>query len=129
MRLVIICLFLICLLCGCAPSGFPSPGTPGEPSLEPPKPPEFSEAEAVKLAKQHLSAKLSISDEEITVVSVEKVDWPDTSLGLPEPGKVYAQVIVPGFRIVLAAKGEEYEYHAGKVGEKMVVIPVPRKGT
>lgn len=92
-------------------------------------PPEFSEAEAVKLAKEHLAANLGITIEEIAVISVEKVNWPDTSLGLPEPDRVYAQVIIPGFKITLMASGQEYHYHAGWVVNKMVVIPAETRPT
>jgi hypothetical protein len=42
---------------------------------------------------------------------VEAVDWSDTSLGCPEPGMAYAQVITPGYLIVLGAAGQTYEYH------------------
>lgn len=128
MRIAILALISLFLF-SCAPPGFPTPGTPGQPPPEPPKPPEFTQEEAVRLAKQHLALRLSIPVEEITVVSVEKVDWPDTSLGLPEPDKVYAQVIVPGFKISLRASGQDYLYHAGWLKNKMVVVPVPRRGS
>jgi hypothetical protein len=48
---------------------------------------------------------------EITILSVEAVDWPDASLGCPQPDKGYAQVITPGYRLVLGVKGETYEVH------------------
>ena len=67
----------------------------------------------VYLAKEDLAKQLGISVESISVESVEQVDWPDASLGCPEPGKVYAQVITPGFRILLQANGKTYEYHSG----------------
>jgi hypothetical protein len=86
-------------------------------------PPQPSQEEAVALAKQDLAAELKISPDQITVVSVEKVDWPDTSLGLPKPDIAYAQVIVPGFKITLRALGQDYVYHAGLIGNKMVVLP------
>jgi hypothetical protein len=121
MRLLIICLFLTCLLCACAPSGIPysPPGEGGFPEKPPTQP---SQEEAVALAKQHLAAELKISPEQITVVSIEKVDWPDTSLGLPKPDMAYAQVIVPGFKITLRALEQDYVYHAGVIGNKMVVL-------
>jgi hypothetical protein len=50
------------------------------------------------------------------VVRVEAVEWPDTSLGCPKPGEFYAQVITPGYLIVLAVDGEEIEYHADEAG-------------
>jgi hypothetical protein len=63
-------------------------------------------------AEQDLSQRLGIAAEEISLVTIESVDWPDASLGCPEPGKMYAQVITPGHRFILAAKGQEYAYHA-----------------
>ncbi len=51
--------------------------------------------------------------DEITVVSTEEVEWSDSSLGCPEPDTMYAQVITPGYVIVLESGGHTYEYHAG----------------
>ena len=64
----------------------------------------------VQLAKEDLARRLELSVSEISLISVEAVDWPDTSLGCPEPGMAYAQVITPGFRVVLEAGGQRYEY-------------------
>jgi hypothetical protein len=64
------------------------------------------------LARQDLAQKLKLPIEAIRVVSVEAVEWPDTSLGCPQPGMAYAQVITPGFRVVLAAKDQTVEYHS-----------------
>jgi len=70
-------------------------------------------------ARQALAHWLGISSEEIEVIEVEEVEWPDTSLGSPEPGMVYAQVITPGCRITLEVAGETYEVHTG--GQQMVL--------
>ena len=45
------------------------------------------------------------------VIVIAKVEWGNTSLGNPEPGMMYAEVIVPGFKIVLEADGVFYMYH------------------
>jgi hypothetical protein len=47
----------------------------------------------------------------VVVVSVEDREWSDSSLGCPKPGQFYAQVITPGFLIVVEAAGQRYEYH------------------
>jgi len=47
------------------------------------------------------------------MIKVEEVEWPDTSLGCPEPGKAYLTVIVPGWRVVMEVGDEVYEYHSG----------------
>lgn len=62
-------------------------------------------------ARRDLAQRLGIAATVVTVRSVESVDWPDASLGCPQPGMMYAQVITPGYRIVLEADGQRYEYH------------------
>jgi hypothetical protein len=67
---------------------------------------------AVQLAVADAAGQLGIAADAITVLSVEAVEWGDASLGCPEPGMMYAQVVTPGYRIVLEAGGQTYEYHA-----------------
>ena len=83
----------------------PDQGTP-EASLP------YEARRLVQMAKEDLARRLELSVSEISVISVEAVDWPDTSLGCPEPGMMYAQVITPGYLIVLDAKGQTCEYHS-----------------
>jgi len=64
-------------------------------------------------AREALANLLGISKEEIEVIKVEEVEWPDTSLGCPEPGRAYLQVIVPGCRVVMRVGDDVYEYHSG----------------
>ncbi len=64
-------------------------------------------------AKTDLSARTGVPVDQIQVVSVEPVTWPDASLGCPQPGMMYAQVLTPGLRIRLQANGQVYEYHTG----------------
>jgi hypothetical protein len=47
----------------------------------------------------------------ITLVAAEPVVWPDGSIGCPEPGMMYTQALVEGYRIVLGVDGEEVVYH------------------
>ena len=61
--------------------------------------------------KEDLARRLSITVDGIGLVEAEAVEWPDASLGCPQSGMMYAQVITPGFRVVLEAKGQTYEYH------------------
>jgi hypothetical protein len=75
----------------------------------------------VDTAKNDLAKRLNISIEQVHVVKIEKVDWPDTSLGYREEGMMYAQVITPGFRIILKAGDISYEYHSDY---KRIIGPV-----
>jgi hypothetical protein len=64
-------------------------------------------------AVDDLAALLGVETNAIEVVSVEMVVWPDGSLGCPQPGMAYIQVLQDGLRIRLAADGAIYEYHSG----------------
>lgn len=65
----------------------------------------------VQRAIDRMARVLEVPPTEIQVVSHEVVDWPDTSLGAPRPGYMYAQVITPGFKVVLRHGDKCYEYH------------------
>lgn len=52
---------------------------------------------------------VDISD--VAVQTIEKTEFPDASLGVPEPGKMYVQVITPGYIIRLIVDDTVYEYH------------------
>lgn len=87
----------------------PTPATPGT------KQPSDAR-QIVEIAKEDLARRLGLSPGEISVTSVEAVAWPDASLGCPQQGMMYAQVITPGFLIVLEAGGQTYEYHSDEGG-------------
>jgi hypothetical protein len=52
----------------------------------------------------------------LTIVSAEVVDWPDTFLGCPVDGAFAAQVITPGYRVVVEYEGERIEVHTDMTG-------------
>jgi hypothetical protein len=64
------------------------------------------------LARAELARELAIAEADIAVVSVEEIEWRDSSLGCPKPGVNYLQVITPGYKITLVAQGKSYEYHS-----------------
>lgn len=98
-----------------------------------PEAPRLSGGFIEERAREALANWLGISSEEIEVVEVEEVEWPDTSLGCPEPGKAYLQVIVLGCRVVMRVNDEVYEYHSGggqgvlcdQQGHRISVVPSP----
>ena len=65
------------------------------------------------LARDDAVERSGVKLETLVIKSVEAVEWPNTSLGNPEPGMSYAQVIVPGFKLVLELRrtGSTYTYH------------------
>ena len=67
----------------------------------------------VRQAIEDLAQRKSISPDEVEVVSVEEVVWPDTSMGCPHPDMRYTQVLQDGMRIMLRVNGRDYAYHSG----------------
>jgi hypothetical protein len=65
----------------------------------------------VDLAMTDLAANLDLSVDQVTPQAVEAYTFPDTSLGLPQAGMMYAQVLTPGYIITLEADGQTYTYH------------------
>jgi hypothetical protein len=63
------------------------------------------------LARRDLGKRLGVPLEQIEFVSAEEVTWRDAALGCPQPGMFYAQVLSPGYRLMLKASGQIYTYH------------------
>ncbi|MBN1994200.1 MAG: hypothetical protein JW953_15995 [Anaerolineae bacterium] len=66
---------------------------------------------ALAAAIDHLAQHAGVPPAKITLVSMEERQWSDASLGCPQEGFMYAQVITPGYLIVLETQGRQYEYH------------------
>ncbi len=75
----------------------------------------------VDLAVGHLSAALNVPADQVRPVQVTPRDFPDASLGAPQEGEMYAQVVTPGYVIELSHGGVPYVYH-GSGGR---VVPAP----
>jgi hypothetical protein len=82
----------------------PSLPTPEDPGLQ----------SLVEKAKSDLGERLSISLTQINLVEMTEVEWSDSSLGCPQPGMDYLQVITPGYLILLEADAQTYEYHSNR---------------
>jgi hypothetical protein len=110
MKIILVALLLmVFLISGCLETK-PGNTTVGNITVGSSVTPEYPPV--VDMAKSDLAKRLNISEEQIHFVKQEKKDWPDTSLGFPEEGKMYAQVVTPGFVIILEAGGKQYEYHS-----------------
>jgi len=72
-----------------------------------------SEQEIINRARADLAQRLAMNESEITKQSIEQADFGDAALGAPVAGEMSAQVITPGWRIRLSARGQTYEYRAG----------------
>jgi len=103
-------------------AGNPSPPLPGRNSPPPSvdsaaaSPSWLIEADpgslaAVERAQKFLANSVGIAAVDIQIEEVEAVDWPDGSLGCPESGQMYIQVITPGYRVRMRSGDRTYEVH------------------
>jgi hypothetical protein len=63
------------------------------------------------LVKEDLATRLGVEMDVITPIFVVPAEWPDSSLGCPEPDMMYTQVITPGYQIRLMVDERPYIYH------------------
>lgn len=105
------------LLTACATAGSAPPERPTAAMTT--TPPWPTAAAALLPAVLDDAAKRSqVPAEQLRVVSMQAVTWPDGSLGCPQPGRLYTQALVPGWRITIAAAGSRapLQYHASQRG-------------
>ena len=79
----------------------------------------------VERAIDDLATRNGTDRSRVIVESVEQVGWRDSSLGCPQPGMMYAQVLTPGFRIILQLNQARYIYHAD-LNRRVMLCENPR---
>ena len=139
-RVLSLVVVVLMLIAACTPAVTPAPASPAvveETSVPEPMPtqaptepeptsaPDVSESEnpgAVEQAIAALAQLLGIAPDQIKLVSVEGVDWPDGCLGVQQWGVMCAQAITPGFKVVLEANGVPFEYHTNHDGSALAVV-------
>ena len=82
----------------------PSLPLPADPSLR----------NLIEKATLDLALRLAVDIHDIDLVEASPVVWPDGSLGCPQEGILYAQVLTPGYLIRLQAGEQVFEYHASQ---------------
>lgn len=75
-------------------------------------------------AIQFAAEEFGVEAETLRVQSVEAMQWPDASLGCPQPDMVYAAVITPGYLVTVEHAGKTYAVHTDSRidGEKIVCL-------
>lgn len=61
-----------------------------------------------------LATTLNVPAPSITVVSEIEAQWPDSSLGCPQPGQAYVQAVTSGYVFILKSGDTDYEVHVDK---------------
>jgi hypothetical protein len=82
----------------------------------------------VAIFQDDLARRALVKHADISVVSATEQQWPDGAMGCAQPGAMYTQMIVPGYRVVLEAAGNRYAYHSDRRGNFIVCsngMPLP----
>ena len=124
---------VVAIACGTDPDG-PEPTPPddapgaSEPGdhedADPGEDTTTGDSREVTLAIADAAERTDVPAEDIEVVEFALVTWPDGAIGCPEPGMVYTQALVDGYRIVLDADGTQLTYH-GATGAAPFLCPSP----
>src|SRR5579871_6645050 len=106
------------LLSACSPTTSPAPPTQSVPTALPTVPASLpgSNAQpdpqpAVNAALQDAATHLGVSPNQLHVDQAEARQWPDASLGCPQPGQLYSQIVTPGFLILISMGNKQLEHH------------------
>lgn len=121
----LICTLGLAWVAGCAAAG---PGPGGSPAAPPAgvAPGTRATLEQVGAAARADAARRSgVAADALQLVSAERVTWRDGGLGCPQPGMAYTMALVPGFRVVLKAGSESFDYHADQRGN-LLLCPAGR---
>jgi hypothetical protein len=97
-----------------APTQQPHPTTTGQGGMD---------TLPVARAKSFLADKLNVNNGPIQIVDVQRVQWPDTCLGVQQPGIMCAMHVVDGFKITLSVNDQSYEVHSNLDGSQIVLVP------
>ncbi len=65
----------------------------------------------IQAAIRDLQSRLNVTTGLVQIISVEAVEWNDASLGCARPSSMSAQVITPGYLVVLQVEDQQYTYH------------------
>ena len=117
---------LVALACAAPPAERPEtgPAREGRPAAGAPTAPAAAPTELIERMVADLAERAGAATDPIEIREAEAVTWPDAALGCPEPGRMYAQMLVPGFRVVLEVGGRSYDYHAAESG-RFVLCETP----
>jgi hypothetical protein len=105
------------LAAGLLLGGFPAPLWSAEPPAI--RVEDSPEAHAGSVARQAVADALGIESDGVRVVSTVFREFPDGSLGCPQPGMAYGQVISPGYQVLVEAGGRRFDVRVAGTGGRI----------
>ena len=114
---VVILVFVGFVLAACGTNRPNAPATQN-PALGEALPPDV----ALNVQNQ-ISEALGVPLDSIQIQNIEKMDWPNSCLGLPEGDEVCAEVITPGWLLTFNIDNQEYQYRVDSTGTVVRLQP------
>ena len=116
-------LFLVLLIAALLFSACAAPATPAsQPTTVPTQAPTSTPVPTMPAGDQtppfmsgvvrFAAEKFNANANQVKVLKIEPVNWPDSCLGAAQPGEFCAQVITPGYRLTVEINGKTYELHS-----------------
>ena len=107
---VLVCAGLMLVACGTSQSNAQAPQV--NPTLAEVIPPDV----ALKV-QNTVSEVMGVPVESIELQNIEKMDWPNSCLGLPSEGdEVCAESITPGWLLTFNINDQQYQYRVDSTG-------------
>lgn len=72
----------------------------------------LTKEQAVDIASRDLAGRLGLPSRDVTVTKTEETQFPNAALGAPTEDEMAAMMMTPGWRIILRAEMNDYEYRA-----------------
>jgi hypothetical protein len=97
------------------PTRIPAPALNDQPSGQPVSTASIP-IEVRRAVVADAARRFSVPENAVVLKRAEQVTWPDGALGCPEPGMMYTQALVPGFRVIAKTVAGELSYHTDAAG-------------
>ncbi len=75
--------------------------------------------QTVSIARQYLANLLGVNINQVELVSVQQEQWPNACLGLPQTNESCAQVLTPGYQVLLRVNGQLYQVRTDTSGQQI----------
>jgi hypothetical protein len=72
--------------------------------------------EAVAKVRAQVARNLNISEGQVIVMAAMEKEWPNACLGIQYSGEACAEVITPGYEVVVQANGKEFILRTNQSG-------------
>jgi hypothetical protein len=105
----------LAFLLGACTANTPVPATPS------PESPGGAAGEIPDEVRRAVANRLGIDPQDLLVQDFEQVEWSNACLGLAGPDEMCAEVITPGYRLIVMAGERQYQVHTDLSGANLRV--------